>query len=130
MSDYYHKNKERMKEQTQRHYYKYREKYIAKNKLYEARKKYGLTEKDLTQLFEAQNGSCAICCVSFATDPSLKRKYYIDHDHETGEVRGLLCHSCNLVLGFSRDNVGTLLSAIKYLKQNKKKLTKQQFDGN
>lgn len=44
---------------------------------------------------------------------------HIDHDHETGKVRGLLCQECNIGLGKFRDNTEYLLSAISYLNKNK-----------
>lgn len=48
----------------------------------------------------------------------LTRHIYVDHDHETGEIRGLLCHGCNSVLGFSKENIQTLENTIKYLKEH------------
>jgi Recombination endonuclease VII len=52
---------------------------------------YGLTEETYNALLERQNGTCAIC--------GKKAKLNIDHDHVTGQVRGLLCHGCNALLG-------------------------------
>ena len=42
----------------------------------------------------------------------------IDHSHETGKVRGLLCHNCNMLLGHSKDNINTLENAIMYLNKS------------
>jgi Recombination endonuclease VII len=47
------------------------------------------------ELFEAQGGVCAIC-----GKPPGERALHVDHDHETGQVRGLLCYSCNTKLGW------------------------------
>lgn len=55
------------------------------------RTKYGLTKAEFDTLLTAQSGQCAICQKHLA-------KPYIDHCHETGKVRGLLCHRCNIRL--------------------------------
>jgi hypothetical protein len=70
-------------------------------------------------LFEKQNGTCAICDIPLALFP---HEHFpsacVDHDHSTGKIRGLLCYSCNLVLGYARDNIAILDSAKKYLNGN------------
>lgn len=82
-------------------------------------RKYGLTPEDVAALLEGQGGCCAICKT---TNPlgegntSLKRtSFSIDHCHDTGEVRGLLCNTCNRGLGFFKDSVEVLSAAIEYL---------------
>ena len=72
--------------------------------------RYGLTPEDYHVMFEAQDGVCAIC----GTSPD-ERPLNIDHDHETGQVRGLLCGRCNTGLGHFGDDVDRLRSAISYL---------------
>lgn len=52
---------------------------------------YGVTPGAYQKLFSGQSGKCAVCLV--------EKKLVIDHNHKTGEVRGLLCHRCNLLLG-------------------------------
>lgn len=52
---------------------------------------YGITPERWKQMLEEQNGGCAICS---ATEPGA-RDWHVDHDHESGKVRGLLCHACN-----------------------------------
>lgn len=71
--------------------------------------KYGMTLEDVQLLEDAQGGVCAIC--SAVPDGKLN----VDHDHETGKVRGLLCRSCNLALGFFRDSRDLLEAASAYL---------------
>lgn len=71
--------------------------------------RYGLTREEWDARLIAQSGLCAICDEQMM-DP------FVDHDHETGEVRGLLCSSCNFGLGHFRDSVEFLASAIRYLK--------------
>jgi len=56
----------------------------------------GITISDYKLLLEKQNGSCAICDLECSTG----RRLAIDHDHKTGKVRGLLCYSCNIKLGW------------------------------
>ena len=79
--------------------------------------KYGITEEAYNALLETQNFGCKLCNQEFA-DKSGKRKLCVDHDHKTGRIRGLLCISCNRMLGYAADNPVTLLKAIQYLKGN------------
>lgn len=74
-------------------------------------KSYGLTEIELAALEAAQQGICLICR-EFAEDGLV-----IDHDHETGAVRGLLCTGCNVGLGAFRDDPRRLAAAIIYLRK-------------
>lgn len=71
----------------------------------------GITIADYDALFEEQNGVCAICGGTNNT-----KALAIDHDHETGYIRGLLCDCCNLGIGHFRDNIELLRNAIRYLK--------------
>lgn len=59
------------------------------------RSRYGITEEMYNRLLELQNGLCMLC-----RDKPDDRRLVVDHDHETGRVRGLLCHTCNLHLGW------------------------------
>ena len=54
-----------------------------------------------------------------------RSEIYVDHDHKTGKVRGMLCHACNTVIGHADDNVTILNSAIKYLEENKLQIIKK-----
>lgn len=71
--------------------------------------KYGITEAEYLRMLAGQGGVCAIC-----ERPSAIR-LCVDHNHETGEVRGLLCRGCNLSLGYLRDDTFSAVSAAKYL---------------
>ena len=75
-------------------------------------KRYGLTIEGYNALFAAQNGSCPGCS---RHQSDIGRSLCVDHDHKTGKVRGLLCHSCNSLLGMAKDKTETLASLIKYL---------------
>jgi len=86
-----------------------------KNRAY-ARKKqlkseYGITPEDYDDLFIEQDGRCAIC---FNTSPYT---LHVDHNHDTNEIRGLLCKACNRGLGMFRDNVTLVESALSYLRR-------------
>ena len=75
--------------------------------------KYGISMDDYYLLLGLQGGGCAICG---SVDPKFGRKYFcVDHDHATQQVRGLLCHSCNLGLGHFQDSSVLLKSAQAYL---------------
>ena len=79
---------------------------------YNQKKRFGLEREDLERMFLEQNGSCAICYTPFLTD-----RPRVDHDHDTNEVRGLLCHHCNTALGLFKDSTEALNNAITYLKR-------------
>jgi hypothetical protein len=74
-------------------------------------RKYGVTFDDYGRMLRAQLGCCAIC---HRPEPE-RRMLDVDHDHETGRVRGLLCTSCNRVLGHAGDSAQQLRAAADYL---------------
>ena len=79
--------------------------------------KYGLSFDDYVRMYENQSGKCKICGSEIALfmvegGPEIAN---VDHDHDTGNVRGLLCRNCNHGLGNFKDSEENLLSAIKYL---------------
>lgn len=76
--------------------------------------KYSLSEDDQAELLRKQQHKCKICDISFNSLHS--KNMCIDHDHVTNKVRGILCSNCNLLLGYSKDNISTLEKAISYLK--------------
>lgn len=77
------------------------------SRYYHLKDRYGMTREDFDNLIDAQGGLCAICVENKAG--------YVDHDHETGRVRGLLCAACNGGLGFFKDRSALLRSAAEYL---------------
>lgn len=79
--------------------------------------KYGLTPDEYDRLLAAQGGSCAICR---ADSPGGKHDdhFHVDHDHETGKVRGLLCNKCNVALGVFGDNLGGIERVVEYLRRS------------
>lgn len=115
-------NPEKLKEQRDRANAKLREKY--KNDP-EVRKKfrnrqlkrtYGITLEDYNNMLTSQDGKCKIC----GTDQcSSGKDFAVDHNHETGEVRSLLCKKCNMGLGHFENNPDACKGLIRYLKENK-----------
>jgi hypothetical protein len=77
-------------------------------------REFGLTHDEFLALLDVQAGVCAIC----GNGNDGPRQLSIDHDHATGQVRGLLCDRCNPMLGYARDNIAVLEAAIEYLKRN------------
>jgi len=78
------------------------------------KKKYNMEPGDYDALLEKQGGVCKIC-----SSPETGRGdqwFVVDHCHETGKVRGLLCNTCNRALGLFKDDISYLEQAIHYLK--------------
>lgn len=87
-----------------------------KRKDYYLRKTYGITLEEHNRMSQEQGGRCAIC----GTDqPGGKAGAYfvVDHNHETGAVRGLLCNRCNRAIGMFGEDPSVLDSAIAYLRK-------------
>lgn len=77
--------------------------------------KYGLTRGQFMDLLAEQGGVCAICQEAEILEAYLT----VDHCHDTGEVRGLLCRACNGGLGLFRDDPSRLEAALEYLRSEK-----------
>ena len=90
-----------------------RAKYLMDSSVYSLKVRYGLTPKDTVAIGDVQQGVCAIC----KSPPTTEKRggLHVDHDHATGQVRGLLCEKCNQGLGNFRDHPGFLEQAIAYL---------------
>lgn len=72
-------------------------------------KKYNTDEKSILKLLKSQKNKCCIC-QKVITDT-----FHVDHNHKTQEIRGLLCHNCNLGLGKFKDRIDLLSKAIVFL---------------
>ena len=81
---------------------------------------YGLTRDDWNRMYESQEGKCGICRKDLPdkinTRGEMRNSACVDHDHETGVVRGILCHDCNLGIGYLKHDEDLLRAAIAYLK--------------
>jgi hypothetical protein len=86
----------------------------------ELKKHYEITLDEYHDLIESQNNVCAICGKpEFVKDQHGKlRSLAVDHDHATGEIRGLLCTNCNKGIGHLQDSITILTAAINYLKNH------------
>ena len=96
---------------------------------YNARKhSYGITRRQFDYMLLVQNNRCAICNTEF-TKVSKNTIPHVDHSHSIDQVRGLLCHKCNVTLGNVDDNITILLNAISYLMHYQEKLEKETING-
>lgn len=77
-------------------------------------RKYGVTLEEYARRYREQRGRCAVC------RKEQERALDVDHDHKTGAVRGLLCTSCNRMIGHAGDNAGRLERAAAYLRSSRK----------
>lgn len=80
-------------------------------------KKYGITQFQFEEMLLDQNFCCAICRKKFEGTETGYDSICVDHDHDTNEVRGLLCRYCNIGLGKFKDNVESLRRAVNYLEE-------------
>lgn len=81
-------------------------------------KKYNINYKQYLNILRLQNNFCAICQKEETVQHSNRDKELslsVDHCHETGKIRGLLCNKCNRGLGYFKDNIKLLENSIKYL---------------
>lgn len=74
------------------------------------RYRYGLTPDEYASLLAQQNGGCGICGA-----PPGKKPLHVDHEHSSGQIRGLLCARCNLAIGYFGDSAERMYCAIEYL---------------
>jgi hypothetical protein len=119
---YYLKNKVKInanrKEQQREYYLKNKNNIDKQKREYRFKKLYNLTVDQYNSMLSQQDYSCGICKKH---ESEFKYKLRVDHCHTTGKVRELLCNSCNVLLGHSKENINNLNNAIGYLiKYNKK----------
>lgn len=95
----------------------YREKNPEYQKDYKLKVNYNLTREEVISMFDNQNGKCKICDKDLILFKSnyVGKHACIDHNHDTGKIRGILCDKCNRGLGFFNDNKELLKRASEYL---------------
>lgn len=79
------------------------------------RNAYGITIEEYDKLVEAQEGLCAICGLP---ETVKNGRLAVDHDHKTGQIRGLLCFGCNTGIGKLQDDPALLRRAVQYLEES------------
>lgn len=98
---------------------KHRDANPERHKDYGRKAMYGLAPGEYDRMLGAQKGKCAICQTE---TPGGKGVFHVDHCHEEGHVRGLLCHHCNLGIGHLQHSVEVLEAAKNYLTQTLQKM--------
>jgi hypothetical protein len=88
-----------------------------KNKNQKLKRIFGISYDEYLNMLAAQNNCCAIC----GTDTPGARAFAVDHCHDTGKIRGLLCSKCNTGIGNLKDDIDLLKRAIQYLENSKDK---------
>jgi len=80
---------------------------------YDLQSLYGVSPEQYNAIFKAQKGQCAIC---LRHSTQFKQRLGVDHNHQTGQVRGLLCVQCNVCVGAAHEDPLILKRALRYLK--------------
>lgn len=95
------------------YHHRYREGRLSIRRKGNLKTKYGISMNDYDELLRAQDFKCAIC-----EETPIRRSLCVDHDHDTGAIRGLLCDSCNTGLGRFKDSPEALRKAADYLERS------------
>jgi hypothetical protein len=117
-------NRAKAQEQRKRdpeYYRRWKAEHPERNRNYHRRYRYGISHEDFLTLFEKQGGKCACCGTALVLDLPKRdpqRTTSVDHDHETGKIRGLLCNGCNAGLGHFEDSVQRLEQAVAYIRRH------------
>lgn len=77
-------------------------------------RRYGLTAEEYRRRVAAQQGRCAVC----GCEPGDGKRLHVDHDHESGVIRDLLCGPCNHALGHAKDDPARLRALADYLEKH------------
>ena len=93
-----------------------RDKNLITNRARYLKNTYGITAGEYATMLAAQHGRCAICAVAQTEVP---RRFAVDHCHETGKVRELLCFHCNSSMGKFKDDPELLEKAANYLRKHR-----------
>jgi len=109
-SNYYHTNKDRINVERRARWSTDGE-YRTKKRLQGIASRYGITIEEYLELYEQTDGKCAICDVRPDT-----RALHVDHNHTTGNIRGLLCHHCNTAIGLLKEDPNIISKVLEYLK--------------
>lgn len=92
---------------------------LSRDRTYYLRRKYGLTEERVRELLGAQGWRCQICALPLRLAGPRATMAHVDHDHQTGAVRGILCRHCNTALGYLRNDPDRARRAAAYLERDR-----------
>jgi hypothetical protein len=90
---------------------------------------YGITVADFNRMLAEQGGGCGICGTRVGGSKNQGVRLHVDHDHETGEARGLLCGTCNRGIGQLGDDLERVLAAVRYLQRGREKTKKKASES-
>lgn len=76
---------------------------------------YGITVEEYLNILERQDNKCALCESEKSSFKNMTLPLCVDHNHSTGQIRGLLCNKCNSMIGMVNENIEILEKAILYL---------------
>jgi len=118
-------NKEKIKKYDSSWREKNKDKYKASQKKWKQKNKrkvlsdklkriYGISQDQYNDMLQSQGGVCAIC----SKECEINKRLSVDHCHNTGEIRGLLCSKCNTALGQMKDSIENLRKAADYLEKH------------
>lgn len=112
-------NKESIKAYQKDYHAEYRERDDVQKANWERNlhRNYRMKPQDFNALWESQNGKCGICGVDMLPRGRDNDAACVDHNHETNEVRGLLCRACNNGIGCLKDDPAVLEAAARYLRE-------------
>ena len=108
--DWYLRNKERALTEHRKYYRRNRKRFLETTRRRRLLVRYGLTPEQVTAQQQKQRGKCTTC--------RRTRPLHIDHRHDTGSFRSLLCGSCNRALGLVREDIDVLKRMIRYLRRH------------
>jgi CDP-glycerol glycerophosphotransferase (TagB/SpsB family) len=106
---------EQVRKQIKELYKKNKKRYMRNRYRSWLQSKYGLTKEQFYDILREQKGECAICRKQQRCGK--RNKLYVDHDHKTNRLRGLVCFKCNVLLGMAQDEIRILKKAIAYLRR-------------
>src|ERR1035437_5601584 len=107
---WYRRNKDKRKAISKAYY----QSHIRQARSWGLLRRYGITIDQWETLFQDQGQACAACRSS---TPGHKKGWHTDHNHQTGVVRGILCHPCNLALGCAKEDAPRLHGLAAYVKE-------------
>jgi len=112
MVKYREENRDAISERRKKHYQENRDRILLQSKL----KKYDITEEHHSHMMRMQDGECVIC-----GGDNDGETLHIDHNHDTLQVRDMLCRSCNVVIGYMEEDPDRLRAVADYLEEHEQR---------